>query len=107
MTLIITNRLTADQKQQLENLEYYGTLNLSEDDAAKLIQELWEHKRIVDREERRSSCEAAIWRFYGCQEREPWMHDFDVDRGMCNNCDIDISRARTRLCPKSNKELKL
>lgn len=46
MSLIIGNRATKKQIELLKKLEYYGSLNLSVEEAAKIIDELFEEQRL-------------------------------------------------------------
>jgi hypothetical protein len=46
MSLIISNKATAKQIAMLNKLEYYGSLDLTVEQAAKLIDELFEQQRM-------------------------------------------------------------
>lgn len=53
MSLLITNKATAKQVAMLKKLEYYGTgkyatENLSVGEAAKILDELFEERRLED-----------------------------------------------------------
>ena len=50
MALRLTNRLTAAQKQMLEQLDYYGTFDLSVQQAAEIIDGLLEEERLRKRD---------------------------------------------------------
>ena len=50
MVLRLTNRLTAAQKQMLEQLDYYGTFDLSVRQAAEIIDGLLEEERLRKRD---------------------------------------------------------
>lgn len=45
MSLILSNRLTDKQRAMLQRLEYYGTYDLTTEQAAHLIDELLEQQR--------------------------------------------------------------
>lgn len=45
MSLIVSNRVTEKQIAMLKKLEYYGDLNLSVDEAAQLIDELFQQQK--------------------------------------------------------------
>lgn len=47
MSLKISNKLTAKQKDILQKLEYCGTWDLTVDEANKLIEELYAEKRLT------------------------------------------------------------
>lgn len=49
MSLKLTNKLTAQQKAVLQKLEYYGTYDLTIEEAAKLIDELFAAKAQADK----------------------------------------------------------
>lgn len=46
MSLIVSNRATEKQIAMLKKLEYYGNFNLSIEEAAQLIDELFEQQRL-------------------------------------------------------------
>ena len=46
MSLIISNKVTDKQRAILKECEYYGTFNLTIEEAAKIIDELFEEQRL-------------------------------------------------------------
>lgn len=46
MSLIVNNRATAQQMSLLDELGYLGKMNLSVEEASKLIKELYEEERL-------------------------------------------------------------
>ncbi len=57
MSLKLSNKLTSQQRNALQQLEYYGTYDLSINEASKLIDELfiqkaqeqrWEHREMQE-----------------------------------------------------------
>lgn len=50
MSLIVSDRATPKQIELLKSLEYYGDLNLSMTEAAELIDEYIEQKRLDEQD---------------------------------------------------------
>ena len=51
MSLILSNRATKKQRELLHKLEYYGSYDLTVTQAARLIDELFEEKRLADNDQ--------------------------------------------------------
>jgi hypothetical protein len=50
MSLIVSNKLTDKQRAQLIKLEYIGTFDLTIEQAAEIIDELFEEQRLFYRD---------------------------------------------------------
>ncbi len=52
MSLIINNNATPKQIQALKDLDYCGKWDITKDEAAQILTELWEERRLELKEER-------------------------------------------------------
>lgn len=74
MSLKLGNSITEKQKAFLKKLDYYGNLNLTQQEAAKLIDELLEQQR-----QERAAEEMGAEEYIGYTSKQQHIKEFEED----------------------------